>query len=65
MDNTISNIYSADIYDQLHLEPSTAGCSFLQKFDLGGSKNGTSHNSINVYFSSSPYYVEVNTGGGT
>ena len=36
MENTISNIYSVHIYGQLHLEPSTAACSFLQKFDLGG-----------------------------
>ena len=46
MDNTISNIYSADIYGQLHLRPSTAACSFLQKFDLGGGKNDTSRNSL-------------------
>ena len=42
MENTISNIYSADIYGQLHLEPSTAACNFLQKFDLGSGKNDTS-----------------------
>ena len=47
MENTISNIHSLDIYGHLHLEPSTAACSFLQKFDLGGGKNGTSRNSIN------------------
>ena len=40
-----SNIYSVDIYGQLHLEPSTAACSFLQKFDLGGGKGDTSRNS--------------------
>ena len=50
MKNTISNIYSVDIYGQLHLERSTAACSFLQKFDLGSGKNGTSRNSINFYF---------------
>ena len=26
---------------KLHLEPSTAACSSLQKFDLGGGKNDT------------------------
>ena len=54
MENAISNIYSVDIYGELHLEPSTGACSFLQKFDLvgqiGGGKNGTSRNSINFYF---------------
>ena len=50
MENIISNIYSVDIYGQLHLEPSTAVCSFSQKFDLGGGKNGTSCNSITFYF---------------
>ena len=42
IENTISNIYSLDICGQLHSEPSTASCSFLQKFDLGGSKDDTS-----------------------
>ena len=46
MENTISNIYSVDIYGQLHLEPSTAACSFLQNFDLGGGKNYHFRNSI-------------------
>ena len=46
MENTISNIYSVHIYGQLHLEPSTAACSFLQKFDLGGGENFTSRDSI-------------------
>ena len=46
MDNTISNICSVDIYGQLHLESSTAACSSLQKFDLGGGKNVTSRNSL-------------------
>ena len=59
MENTISNIYSVDIYGQLHLEPSIAVCSFIQKFDLGGGKNDTSRNSIKFLlislFSSSLY----------
>ena len=37
-ENTISNIYSVDIYGQLRLEPSKAACSFLQKFGLCGGK---------------------------
>ena len=41
MENTISNIYYVDICGQLHLEPSTAACSFFQKFDLGDGKNDT------------------------
>ena len=56
MENTVSNIYSVDIYGQLHLEPSTAACSFLQKFDLGGGKNATSCNSLkSLLFSLSLY----------
>ena len=51
MENTISNIHSVDICGQLHLEPSTAACSFLQKFDLGDGKNDTSRNSLkSLYF---------------
>ena len=46
MENTISNIYSVDIYGQLHLELFTAVSSFLQKFDLDGGKNDTSRNSL-------------------
>ena len=46
MDNTISDIYSVDVYGQLHSERSTAACSFLHKFDLGGGKNDTSRNSL-------------------
>ena len=56
MENTISNIYSLDIYGQLHLEPSTAACSFLQKFDLDGGKSDTSRKLNKIYtFSSSLY----------
>ena len=45
---TILNIYSVDMYGQLHLEPSTAACSFLQNFDIGGDKIDTSfgHNAL-------------------
>ena len=46
MENTISNIYSVDIYGQLHLEPSTAACSFLQKSDLDSGKNDSFCNSL-------------------
>ena len=62
MDNTISNIYSVDNYDQLHLEPSTATCSFLQKFDLGAGsqKNGTSRNSIKSLLFHL-HYIRLNT----
>ena len=60
VENTVSSIYSVDIYGQLHLEPSTAACSFLQKFDLGGGKNDTSRNSLK-----SPlfhlHYIRLNT----
>ena len=42
IENTILNIYSVDMDGQLHSEPSTAACSFLQKFDIGGGKNDTS-----------------------
>ena len=43
MENTISNIYSVDIYGQLHVEPSTA---LLQKFDFGGGNNDIPRNSL-------------------
>ena len=46
MENTILNIYSADTYGKLHLEPSTATSSFLWKFAPGGGKNDTSCNSL-------------------
>ena len=60
MENTISSIYSADIYDQLHLEPPTAACSFLQKFDLGGGKNGPSRNWIK-FLLFHLHYIRLNT----
>ena len=34
MESTVSNIYSVDIYGQLHLEPSTAACSFYRNLTL-------------------------------
>ena len=60
MENTISNIYSVDICGQLHLEPFTAACNFLQKFDLGDGKNDTSRNSQkSVLFHL--HYIRLNT----
>ena len=50
MENTVSNIYSIDIYGQSDLEPSTAACSFLQKFDLGGGKMTLPATHENLYF---------------
>ena len=60
MENTISNIYSVDIYGQLHLEISTAACSFLQKFDLGGGKNDASRNSLKSLLSHL-HYIRLST----
>ena len=54
------NIYSVDIYGQLHLEPSTAASSFLQKFDLGDGKNGTSRDSIK-FLLFHLHYIRLNT----
>ena len=60
MENTISNIYFVDIYGQLHLEPSTAAGSFLNKFDLGGGTNDTSRNSLKSLLSNL-HYIRLNT----
>ena len=60
MENTVSNNYSVDIYGQLHLESSTSACSFLQKFDLGGGKNDTSHSSLKSLLFHL-HYVRLNT----
>ena len=60
MEDTISNIYSVDICGQLHLEPSTAVCSFLQKFDFGGGKNDTSRNSLKSLLFHL-HYIRLNT----
>ena len=60
MENTIANIYFGDIYGQLHLEPSTAACSFLQKFDLAGGKNDTSGNSLKSLLFHL-HYIRLNT----
>ena len=60
MENTISNIYSVDIYGQLHLEPSTAACSFLQKFDRGDGKNDASRNSLKSLLFHL-HYIRLNT----
>ena len=60
MENTVSNIYFVDIYGQLHLEPSTAAYSFLQKFDLGGGINDTFRNSLkSILFHF--HYIRLNT----
>ena len=60
MENTVSNIYSVDIYDQLHLELSAAACRFLKKFDLGGGKNDTSRKSLKSLLFHL-HYIRLNT----
>ena len=60
MENTISNIYSVDIYGQLHSEPSTAACSFLQKFDLDGGKKWH-FPQLNKFLLFHLHYIRLNT----
>ena len=60
MENTISDVYSVDICGQLHLEPSAATCSFLQKFDFDGGLNDTSRNSLKSLLFHL-HYIRLNT----